>query len=99
MPLWSTARGSAARLLVGRGPLELWSWTLAAGDRRDSDPHRPGSVELLSVRAGVVTLEVGDDRADVGSGDSAWFDATRRHAYINPGTIEASFTLVVLEPA
>jgi len=99
MTLWSTPAGSSARLLVSHGPLELWSWTLAPGDRRTSDPHRPGSLELLSVRAGTVGLDVGDDRVEIAAGDGAWFDATRPHAYSNPGATATTFTLVVLEPA
>jgi quercetin dioxygenase-like cupin family protein len=97
--LWSTTAGSSARLLVSSGPLELWSWTLAPGDRRTSDPHRPGSLELLSVQTGTVTLDVGDDRVEVPAGDGAWLDPTFRHAYTNAMATTASFTLVVLEPA
>jgi transcriptional regulator with XRE-family HTH domain len=99
MTLWSTPAGSSARLLVSHGPLELWSWTLAPGDRRASEPHRPGSLELLTVQTGTVALEVGDHHVDIPTGDSAWFDATRPHAYTNPGATAATFTLVVLEPA
>ncbi len=99
MTLWSTPAGSTARLLVSHGPLELWSWTLTPGDRRISEPHRPGSLELLSVQTGTVRLDVGNHHVDVRAGDSAWFDATRVHAYINSGTAPATFTLVVLEPA
>ena len=99
MTLWSTPAGSAARLLVSHGPLELWSWTLLPGDRRTSDAHRPGSLELLTVQTGTVALDVGDDHIEVPTGDSAWFDATRPHAYANPGASAATFILVVLEPA
>jgi transcriptional regulator with XRE-family HTH domain len=99
MTLWSTPAGSAARLLVGHAAIELWSWTLAPGDRRDSDPHRPGSVELMAVETGAVALHVGHHRREVPAGDSAWFDATLPHAYANPGTTTATFTLVVFEPA
>jgi transcriptional regulator with XRE-family HTH domain len=97
--LWSTPAGSSARLLVGHGPLELWSWTLAPGDRRASEPHRPGSLELLTVQAGTVALDVGDHHVEIRAGDSAWLDATWPHAYSNPETTAATFTLVVLEPA
>lgn len=97
--LWSTPAGSSGRLLVSRGPLELWSWTLAPGDRRDSERHRPGSVELLTVATGIVAVEVGADRVQVASGDSAWFDATDPHSYSNPAATQATFTLVVWEPA
>jgi transcriptional regulator with XRE-family HTH domain len=99
MTLWSTAAGSAARLLVSHGAIELWSWTLAPGDRRDSEPHRPGSVELIAVETGTVALDVGHHRAAVPAGDSAWFDATLPHGYANPDTTTATFTLVVFEPA
>jgi transcriptional regulator with XRE-family HTH domain len=99
MTLWSTPAGSSARLLVSHGPLELWSWTLTPGDRRESEPHRPGSLELLTVQAGTVALDVGDHHAEIPAGDSAWFDATRPHAYANAQDTAATFTLVVLEPA
>lgn len=99
MTLWSTPAGSAARLLVSHGPLELWSWTLQPGDRRTSEPHRPGSLELLTVQTGTLALDVGDHHAEIPAGDSAWFDATHPHAYSNPEATPASFTLVVLEPA
>jgi transcriptional regulator with XRE-family HTH domain len=99
MTLWSTPAGSSARLLVSHGPLELWSWTLAAGDRRTSEPHRRGSLELLSVQTGTVAVDVGDHHVEIPTGDGAWFDATWPHAYINPGASAATFTLVVLEPA
>jgi transcriptional regulator with XRE-family HTH domain len=99
MTLWSTPAGSSARLLVSHGPLELWSWTLTPGDRRTSEPHRPGSLELLTVQTGTVALDVGDHHAEIPVGDSAWFDATQPHTYTNPATTAATFTLVVLEPA
>jgi transcriptional regulator with XRE-family HTH domain len=99
MTLWSTEAGSSARLLVSHGPLELWSWTLTPGDRRTSEPHRPGSLELLTVKTGNIALDVGDHHVEIPTGDSAWFDATWPHAYTNPGATAATFTLVVLEPA
>jgi len=99
MTLWSTRAGSAARLLVNHGAIELWSWTLAPGDQRDSEAHRPGSVELITVEIGTVALDIGHHHVEVPAGDSAWFDATLPHAYANPGTSTAIFTLVVFEPA
>ena len=99
MTLWSTPAGGAARLLVGHGPLELWTWTLQPGDRRTSHPHRPGALELVSVHTGAIRLEVAVHHVEVPAGDSAWFDATHPHAYDNPGAEAATFTLVVLEPA
>ena len=99
MTLWSTPAGSSARLLVSHGPLALWSWTLQPGDRRPSQAHRSGSLELLTVQTGNIALDVGDHHVEISTGDSAWFDATWPHAYTNPGATAATFTLVVLEPA
>jgi transcriptional regulator with XRE-family HTH domain len=99
MTLWSTPAGSAARLLVSHEAIELWSWTLTPGDQRASEAHRPGSVELITVDAGTVALDVGHHHVEVPTGDSAWFDATSPHTYSNPGPTTATFTLVVFEPA
>lgn len=78
---------------------ELWTWTLQPRDRRTSQPHRPGSVELLTFHTGTIRLEVDNHHVEVPAGDSAWFDATHPHAYNNPADSVATFTLVVLEPA
>lgn len=99
MTLWSTPAGSAARLLVSHGPLELWTWTLQPGDRRTSQPHRPGALELVTVHSGTLRLEIGDHHVDIPAADSAWLQATHPHAYANHVATAASFTLVVLEPA
>jgi transcriptional regulator with XRE-family HTH domain len=99
MTLWSSPAGSAARLLVSHEAIELWSWTLTPGDQRASEAHRPGSVELITVDAGTVAVDVGHRHVEVPAGDSAWFDATLQHTYSNPGTTTATFTLVVFEPA
>jgi transcriptional regulator with XRE-family HTH domain len=98
LQLWSGPRGGAARLLVSRGPLELWSWTLKPREVRQSPPHRPGCIELLTVTAGALQLDVGAERFTLGAGDSAWFDATEAHAYRNPTRSATRFTLAVLEP-
>jgi transcriptional regulator with XRE-family HTH domain len=99
LDLWTTPEGSVGRLLVSHGPLELWSWTLRPGDRRDSEAHRAGSLELLTVGTGTVRLDVGDQHLEIPAGDGAWFDAAHPHAYSNPACASATFTLVVLEPA
>ncbi|MFJ2113846.1 helix-turn-helix domain-containing protein [Streptomyces sp. NPDC087850] len=87
--MWSTPAGSRTTLLVGteaRGPLELWSWTLLPGESSSSDPHPPGTTELLHVTAGELTLVM--DRAEhrVAAGASAVFEASVAHTYRNDGT-------------
>jgi transcriptional regulator with XRE-family HTH domain len=97
--LWQGPSGGRALLEVSRGPLELWSWTLEPGESHESDAHHPGALELVKVRRGTLVLEVDDESVRVKAGHSAWFDASRRHAYRNAGTTPVSFTLVVFDPA
>jgi transcriptional regulator with XRE-family HTH domain len=96
--LWSGPRGGAGRLLINRGPLELWSWTLRAGESHESEPHHAGCVELLTVTTGTLQLDVGGESFTLGSGDSAWFEATDAHAYRNPTRSTTRFTLTVFGP-
>ena len=97
--LWRGPAGGRALLEVSRGPLELWSWTLEAGESHQSDAHHPGALELVKVRLGTLVLEVGDETAEVKAGHSAWFDASRGHAYRNTTTKPVSFALVVFDGA
>lgn len=97
--LWHGPDGGRALLQVSRGPLELWVWTLQAGESHISDAHNAGALELVNVRKGTLTLEVGDEQVQVKTGHSAWFDASRQHAYRNATRGEVTFTLVVLDSA
>ena len=98
LQLWRGPQGGAGRLLVSRGPLELWSWTLKPGELHQSEAHRAGCIELLAVATGTLQLDVGDETFTLAAGDSAWFEATDAHAYRNPTHSTTHFTLVVLEP-
>ena len=95
---YGTDREGACRLLVSHGPIELWSWTLKPGEVYESKPHRPGSVELLSVTAGTLDLDVGRETISLSAGDSAWFDAATAHAYRNPKRSTTRFIMVFSTP-
>jgi transcriptional regulator with XRE-family HTH domain len=96
--LWSTDQGSRARLLIASDELGLWSWELAPGDVRDSEPHRPGTTEILQVRRGRLVVDVSPDREELGAGRVALFAGDRPHRFENLGRSVAVFTLVVHEP-
>jgi transcriptional regulator with XRE-family HTH domain len=98
LELWSGPRGGAGRLLIGRGPLELWSWTLKPGEWHESEAHREGCVELLTVTTGKLQLDVGGEGFTLTQGDSAWFEADHAHAYRNPTRTTTRFILVVFGP-
>jgi hypothetical protein len=42
-------------------------------------------------------LEVGDESVQIRAGHSAWFDASRQHAYRNATTTPVTFTLVIFD--
>ncbi|KUJ66484.1 transcriptional regulator [Streptomyces albus subsp. albus] len=99
--LWSTEAGSSTTLLVGteaRGPLEMWHWRLVPGDRSTSDPHPAGTVEMLHVTAGELTLVVEGEEYAVPAGCSASFEAAAPHEYRNEGTEPVEMTMAVSVP-
>jgi transcriptional regulator with XRE-family HTH domain len=96
--LWSGPRGGAGSLLINRGPLELWTWTLRPGESHESEAHHAGCVELLTVTTGTLQLDVGGESFTLSSGDSGWFEATEAHAYRNPTRSTTRFTLAVFAP-
>jgi transcriptional regulator with XRE-family HTH domain len=99
--LWSTEAGGRGVLVAGTEPpdvVELWDWTLAPGDRHESDAHTPGTKELMQVLRGTVVVEIADQAITLEAGDAITFAGKVPHAYANPGTREARFTMAVFEP-
>jgi transcriptional regulator with XRE-family HTH domain len=99
--LWTGPRGGSATLLAGtRGPdmLELWAWELRPGERHASEPHPPGTRELLHVHAGELELEVDGSAHRVPTGWSALAATDRPHAYGCLGPEPMRCTMAVFEP-
>lgn len=99
--LWTGEGGGRGVLLAGTAPpdvLELWDWTLAPGDRHDSEAHARGTREILQVREGSVTVTVGDRSEVLGADDAVSFAGDVPHSYANASAGPARFTLTVLEP-
>ncbi|HSF18293.1 MAG TPA: XRE family transcriptional regulator [Vicinamibacteria bacterium] len=96
--LWTSRRGSEARLLIASHDLELWSWKLAPGDVRQSEPHRPGAQEIVRLTRGRLAVSVEGEREELCAGKLALFAGDRSHRYENPGDSPALFTLVVHDP-
>lgn len=99
--MWGTEAGSHTVLLVGdetRGPLEMWAWRLMPGEGSASDAHPPGTVELLHVTAGELTLVADGVAHSLPAGTSATFEANVEHAYRNEGTETVEMTMAVSIP-
>lgn len=99
--LWSGELGGAGVLVAGtESPdvVELWDWTLAAGERHASEAHTAGTRELMQVQLGDVTVEVDGTTYELHVGDALTFCGDLDHAYENSGATRARFTLAVFEP-
>lgn len=99
--LWTGESGGRGVLVAGTEPpdvLELWDWTLGAGDRHRSEAHTRGTKELIQVHDGTVALAVGDESVTLHAGDAVAFPGDVAHSYANPGARTARFSLAVFEP-
>ncbi len=97
--LWSTDAGSRAQLLVGMGPLEMWSWRLEPGDSKRSEAHSTNSLEALIATTGRVEVDIdGGDTMTVTAGQSLIFAASVGHEYRNVADDVAEFHLAVFDP-
>jgi len=99
--LWTGNAGGKGMLVAGTEPpdvVELWDWTLAPGERHDSEAHSDGTRELLPVQEGTVIVEVDGNRYDLAPGDALSFYGDAAPAYINSTNNSARFSLTVFEP-
>ncbi|MHA4875274.1 cupin domain-containing protein, partial [Enterococcus faecium] len=76
--------------------VELWDWIVQPGERIDSEPHEPGTMELVTVRSGRLALDLGGQETLVNSGDTAIFRADLAHGYRADGREAVVLTMVVL---
>jgi transcriptional regulator with XRE-family HTH domain len=99
--LWHTEAGSFSRLLAGTeapGPLELWDWRLMPGESSPSEPHPGGTVELVHVTEGELTLTLEGTDYRVPAGASASFEANVPHLYGNQGEVPMEMVMAVSVP-
>ncbi len=98
--LWNSRAGGEGRLaasLSGPTMFELWHWTLAPGDRHQSDGHSPGTWELVSVSEGSLEIAVEGETVTLVAGQAARCRTDRSHSYANAGKTPVRFSMAVLE--
>ncbi|MFF2398547.1 helix-turn-helix domain-containing protein [Streptomyces goshikiensis] len=99
--MWSTEAGSGATMLLGddrRGPLEVWTYRLEPGEGTASDPHLAGTLEMLHVTAGRLTLVVDGEPYEVPAGGAVSFEANQPHAYRNDTAEPMEMTMAISIP-
>ncbi len=97
--LRSVDRKFESRPLVppaGIPQIEMYELTLAARARHMSEPHGPGTRELVVVLSGALKMTVGEQTEDLAAGDSIVFNADVKHVYENPGSAEARYHDVII---
>jgi transcriptional regulator with XRE-family HTH domain len=84
---WRGATDESAAVLLGSAPArtetQLWSWTLAAGDRYDAEPDPPGWHEMVVVIEGALLIERDEGPTALSPGDYAIYSSAQRYAYVN----------------
>jgi transcriptional regulator with XRE-family HTH domain len=95
--VWQSGHGSRALLLgATEAPRsELWHWTLAAGDRYDAEPDRPGAQEVHHVLTGELTLELATETQTLAAGETSVIATDRAYAYLNDGADAVVFMRLV----
>jgi transcriptional regulator with XRE-family HTH domain len=100
--LWTGDKGGSARLLAGSGGpdmLELWLWEMLPGEKFESPGHTSGTLELLHVKSGTLTLGVKESLFQVTAGFSVTAKTDVPHFYANQGENTLNFIMTVNEKA
>jgi transcriptional regulator with XRE-family HTH domain len=98
--LWRGPKGGTAVFLVGSsGPdmLELWIWQIHPGERYQAQAHPAGTLELISVEKGALSIAFGEVGYEIGAGASAVAHTDRPHTYACVGRQPVRFIMVVAE--
>jgi transcriptional regulator with XRE-family HTH domain len=75
---------------------EVYELRLQARAVHASEPHAPGTREILVVLTGQLRLRVEGEVYELGAGDSVSFSADKAHIYENPAGTEARYHNVIL---
>jgi transcriptional regulator with XRE-family HTH domain len=81
----------------GAGPgVEVYELRLTGHGEHASEPHAPGTRELITVLQGNLKMSVGEETYLLAVGDSLVFPADQRHVYENPGAGEGRYHNVIV---
>lgn len=78
--------------------VEIFELRLSARTTHRSEPHAPGTREILVVLSGTLRIDINGTVYDLDAGDSVAFRADQPHAYISNGASEARAHNVIIYP-
>ncbi|MFD3444457.1 helix-turn-helix domain-containing protein [Microbacteriaceae bacterium 4G12] len=97
---WQGSRPESVAMLLASVPAaseaQLWTWTLAPGDRYDAEPDPAGWSEMILVTGGSLRIEQHSGTTELEVGDHLAFPTAQRYGYVNPGDTTARFVRVVV---
>ncbi len=98
--IWEGKQPGSAATLLGSHParrsVELWRWSLAAGESYQAEADPPGMHEMLYVLSGELSVELAGETHLLGAGDTLTFASDQPYRYGNPGSGTAEFVKNVL---
>lgn len=84
---WTGRNDDSRAVLLGSAPAQreaqLWSWSLAVGDRYDARPDPPGWHEMIIVSAGYLLIERDEGPVELGPGEYAIYSSAQMYSYLN----------------
>lgn len=81
------------------GHVEMYAATVRPGGSTGPGQYRHGDAEeVLLVQRGSVLVELGEERYELGAGDSIVFASSTPHRVSNPGTVDAELVWVNSPP-
>lgn len=87
--LWEGKSQDSRALLLGAAPatrqVELWSWSLAPGERYDAEADPVGFHEMISVLQGELALALAHETKLIPAGEFIVFSSAQQYSYINNG--------------
>ena len=94
--MWQSASQASQAVLLGAAPasrqVELWSWTLAPGERFDAQADPAGFSEMLYVLEGTLQLVLAAETRQLATGDFFVFSSAQAYSYVNAGEVPVRFT-------
>ena len=94
--MWQGVSPASQAVLLGAAPasrqVELWSWTLAPGERYDAQADPPGFSEMLYVLEGELQLVLAAETKWLATGDFFVFSSAQAYSYVNAGASTVRFT-------
>jgi XRE family transcriptional regulator, regulator of sulfur utilization len=75
---------------------EIYELRLLARATHVSEPHAPGTREIVVVLMGQLRLRVEGETYDLAQGDSVSFSADKAHIYENPSAVDARYHDIIL---